>query len=136
MTDPISDMLIRIKNAQMVSHDQVLMPFSKMKLAIAQVLKDAGFITDVERKKKSSARGKKTEFEHLLLTLKYNEGEGAFQGVKIISKPSRRMYIKGAEIRPVRSGHGIAIISTSKGIMSSKDAWKQKLGGEILCEVW
>ena len=63
-------------------------------------------------------------------------GEGALQGVKIISKPSRRMYIKGAEIRPVRSGHGIAIISTSKGIMSSKDAWKQKLGGEILCEVW
>ena len=112
------------------------MPFSKMKLAIAQVLKDAGFISDVERKKKNSTHGKKTEFEHLLLTLKYNDGEGAFQGVKIISKPSRRMYIKGSEIRPVRSGHGIAIISTSKGIMSSKDAWKQKLGGEILCEVW
>ncbi len=120
----------------MVSHDQVLMPFSKMKLAIAQVLKDSGFLSEVERKKKNSPRGKKTEFEHLLLTLKYSDGEGALQGIRIISKPSRRMYIKAEDIRPVRSGHGIAIISTSKGIMSSKDAWKQKLGGEILCEVW
>lgn len=136
MTDPISDMLIRIKNAYMVSHDQVLMPFSKMKLAMAQVLKTSGFVADVERKKKNTTKGKKTEFEHLLLTLKYNDGEAALQGIKIISKPSRRMYIKAEAIRPVRSGHGIAVISTSKGVMSSKDAWKQKLGGEILCEVW
>ncbi len=135
MTDPISDMLIRIKNAQMVSHDQVLMPFSKMKFAIANVLKSSGFISEVERKKKASGK-KKTEHEYLLLTLKYDEGMGAVQDVKIISKPSRRMYIKASEIRPVRSGHGIAVISTPKGIMSSKDAWKQKLGGEILCEVW
>lgn len=133
VTDPISDMLIQIKNAQMVSKDQVLLPASKMKLAMANVLKDAGFLADVERKKKKI---KKTEHEYMLLTLKYDGGEGALQGVKIISKPSRRMYIKGADIRPVRSGFGLAIISTSKGIMSSKDAWKQKLGGEILCEVW
>lgn len=129
-------MLIRIKNAQMVSHDQVLLPFSKMKLAMANVLKAGGFLSDVERKKKSSGRGKKTEHEYLLLTLKYEDGAGALQGVKIISKPSRRMYIKAEDIRPVRSGFGLAIISTSKGIMNSKDAWKQKLGGEILCEVW
>ncbi len=135
MTDPISDMLIRIKNAQMVSHDQVLMPFSKMKLAMAGVLKSSGFISEVERKKKAVGN-KKTEHEYLLLTLRYRDSEGALNGVKIISKPSRRMYIKAEDIRPVRSGHGIAIISTSKGIMSSKDAWKQKLGGELLCEVW
>ncbi len=133
VTDPISDMLIRIKNAQAVAHDQVLMPFSKMKFAIANVLKDAGYIGDVERKKKKI---KKTEHEFLSLTLKYAEGEGAVQGVKIISKPSRRMYIKAADIRTVRSGHGLAIISTSKGIMGSKDAWKRKLGGELLCEIW
>ena len=133
VTDPISDMLIQIKNAQMVSKDQVLIPSSKMKFAMANVLKAAGFLSDVERKTKKI---KKTEHDYLLLTLKYEDGQGALQGLKIISKPSRRMYIKGADIRPVRSGYGLAIISTSKGIMSSKDAWKQKLGGEILCEVW
>lgn len=135
MTDPTSDMLIRIKNAQLVFHDQVLMPFSKMKLAIASVLKGAGFVLEVERKKKALGN-KKTEHEHLLLTLRYDDGQGAVNGIKIISKPSRRMYIKAEDIRPVRSGHGIAIISTSKDIMSSKDAWKQKLGGELLCEIW
>jgi small subunit ribosomal protein S8 len=133
VTDPISDMLIQIKNAQMVSRDQILIPFSKMKLAMANVLKAAGYLSEVERKKK---KAKKTEHEYLLLTLKYEDGVGALQGVKIISKPSRRMYIKGADIRVVRSGYGLAIISTSKGIMNSKDAWKQKLGGELLCEVW
>ncbi len=133
MTDPISDMLIRIKNAQMVLHNQVVMPFSKMKFAIANVLYHAGYLENVERNKKKS---KKTEHEYLLLTLKYREGESVLQGIKIISKPSRRMYIKAADIRRVRSGFGLAIISTSQGIMNSRDAWKQKLGGEILCEVW
>lgn len=133
MTDPISDMLIRIKNAQLVSHDQVVMPFSKMKFAIANVLKSAGFVSEVERKKKKI---KKTEHEQLVLTLKYQDGSGSLQGVKIISRPSRRMYIKASAIRPVRSGHGLAIISTSRGIMDSREARKQKLGGEILCEIW
>jgi small subunit ribosomal protein S8 len=133
MTDPISDMLIRIKNAQMVAHDQVSMPFSKMKFAIANVLKSSGFVSEVERKKKKI---KKTEHEQLVLTLKYLDGLGALQGVKIISRPSRRMYIKSTEIRPVRSGQGLAIISTSKGVMDSREARKQKLGGEILCEIW
>jgi small subunit ribosomal protein S8 len=133
VNDPISDMLIQIKNAQMVSHDQVLLPFSKMKFALANVLKSTGYLADVERKKNKT---KKTEHEYLLLTLKYADGAGVLQGVKIISKPSRRMYIKAADIRTVRSGYGLAIISTSHGIMSSKDAWKQKLGGELLCEIW
>ncbi len=133
MTDPISDLLIRIKNAQMVSHDQVLIPFSKMKFAMANVLKADGYLTDVERKNKKT---KKTEHEYLLLTLKYQDGEGAIQGIKIISKPSRRMYIKAEEIRPVHSGYGLAIISTSQGVMNSRDARKQKLGGELICEIW
>ena len=136
VTDPISDLLIRIKNAQMVAHDQVLIPFSKMKFAIANVLKADGYLTEVERKKKSAIGGKKTEHEYLLLTLKYQEGEGSIQDIKIISKPSRRMYIKADNIRPVRSGYGLAIISTSQGVMNSRDARKQKLGGELICEIW
>lgn len=133
MTDPISDLLIQIKNAQMVSKDQVLIPFSKMKFAMANVLKAGGFLAEVERKNK---KVKKTEHEHLLLTLKYQDGEGAIQGIKIISKPSRRMYIKAEQIRPVHSGYGLAIISTPQGVMNSKEAKKLKLGGELICEIW
>ncbi len=136
VTDPISDFLIRIKNSQKVFHDQVLIPFSKMKFAMANVLKNDGYLTEVERKKKSVSSGKKIEHEFLLLTLKYNDGEGAIQDIKIISKPSRRMYIKAEDIRPVRSGYGLAIVSTSQGIMNSRDARKQKLGGELICEIW
>ena len=136
VTDPISDLLIRVKNAQAVSHEQVLVPFSKMKFAIANVLKADGYLSEVERKKKSSPLGKKTEHEYLLLTLRYQDGEGVIQNVKIISKPSRRMYIKAEDIRPVRSGYGLAIVSTSQGVMNSRDAKKQKLGGELICEIW
>ena len=140
--DPIADMLIRIKNAQAVKGEQVVMPFSKVKFKIANILKEAGYISEVERKKKSSSKGgsasggKKAEHEYLQLTLKYQDNQGALSGVKIISHPSRRMYIKAKEIKSVRSGYGMAIVSTSKGIMSSKEAKKLGLGGEIICEVW
>ena len=133
MTDPISDMLIRIKNAQAVRHEEVSMPFSKMKFAIATILKDAGYVADIERTKKKI---KKTEHEFLSLKLKYDGGLGALTGMKMISLPSRRMYIKSSEIRAVRSGHGMAVISTPKGIMTSREARKQRLGGEIIFEVW
>lgn len=131
--DPIADMLIRIKNAQAVRGEQVVMPFSKVKLKIANLLKEAGYISEVERKNK---KAKKAEHEYLQLTLKYLDNQGAISGVKIISRPSRRMYIKADEIKPVRSGYGMAIVSTSKGIMSSREAKKLGLGGEIMCEVW
>ena len=140
--DPIADMLIRIKNAQAVKGEQVVMPFSKVKFKIANILKEAGYVSEVERKKKTSAKGgpasggKKTEHEYLQLTLKYQDNQGALSGIKIISCPSRRMYIKAKDIKPVRSGYGLAIVSTSKGIMSSKKARKLGLGGEIICEVW
>ena len=133
VTDPISDMLIQIKNAQAVGHEQVALPFSKVKFRIAEILKDAGYLADVERKNK---KGEKTEHEYLYLTLKYQDNEGALSGLKLISRPSRRMYIKAKEIKPVRSGHGLAVISTPKGIMDSKEARKNNLGGEILFEVW
>ena len=133
VNDPIADMLIRLKNAQAVKGEQVTMPFSKVKFKIASILKEAGYISEVERKNK---KVKKSEHEYLQLTLKYQDNQGALNGIKIISRPSRRMYIKAKEIKSVRSGYGMAIVSTSKGIMSSKEAKKLGLGGEIICEVW
>ena len=135
---PIADMLIRIKNAQAVRHEQVLVPFSKVKFAVAQILQSTGYINSVERVKKPARPGttSKIEHEYLLFTLKYQDGLGALNGVKIISRPSRHMYVSAKEVKPVRSGHGVAVISTSQGIMSSKEAKKQKIGGEILFEIW
>ncbi len=138
VTDPISNMLIQIKNAQAVGHEQVVLPFSKMRFRVAEILKNGGYITDVERKNKPARTGKgeKSEHEYLYLTLKYQDNQSALSGIKIISRPSRRMYIKASEIRPVRSGYGLAIISTPQGVMDSKEARKKNLGGEILCEIW
>ncbi|OGM98409.1 MAG: 30S ribosomal protein S8 [Candidatus Yanofskybacteria bacterium RIFCSPLOWO2_01_FULL_41_34] len=130
---PISDMLIRIKNAQAVKGEQVTMPFSKVKFKIANILKEAGYVSEVERKNK---KAKKAEHEYLQLTLKYRDDQGVLSGVKIVSHPSRRMYIKAKDIKLVRSGYGLAIISTPKGVMNSKEAKKSGLGGEIICEVW
>ncbi|OGN02209.1 MAG: 30S ribosomal protein S8 [Candidatus Yanofskybacteria bacterium RIFCSPLOWO2_12_FULL_44_13b] len=132
VTDPISDMLIQIKNAQLSKKEQVSIPFSKMKMSIADILKSSGFVADVEKKSKKM---KNSEHDYIYITLKYGDGT-ILNNVKIVSKPSRRMYMKASEIRPVRSGYGLAILSTSRGIMTSENAKKEKLGGEILCEVW
>lgn len=133
MVDPISDMLVRIKNAQAARQEQTMMPFSKMKLAIAGVLQRAGYIDSIERKKK---KHKKSEHEYLFVTLKYNEGESAITGIRMISRQSRRMYLAANEIKAVRSGQGMSILSTSKGVMSSHDARKARIGGEVICEIW
>ena len=133
MTDPISDMLIRIKNAQAVKHERVSIPFSRVKFKIAQILKETNFIDSVEKLAKKT---KKSEFDHLDVKLKYDDGRPGIGGIRIISRPSRHMYIKSDEIRLVRSGHGIAVISTPKGIMSSRDARKENVGGEIMFEIW
>ena len=130
---PIINMLVQIKNAQMVQKDQVLVPFSNVKFKIAQVLKEGGFVKEVERKKKKEGQG---EFEYLSIDLKYDGREGVINGFKIVSKPSRHMYGGVKELKPIRSGYGIAVVSTSKGIMSSKEARKLGVGGEILFEVW
>ncbi|MDP3697425.1 MAG: 30S ribosomal protein S8 [Candidatus Taylorbacteria bacterium] len=131
---PISNMLVQIKNAQAVGKEQVLFPFSNMNFKIAGILKDNGFVQDVERRKKKE---KKSEQEYLSVTLKYDEdGQPAISGFKVISRPSRHLYTGVKDIKSVRSGYGIAVISTSKGVMSSKEARKQNLGGEMLFEVW
>ena len=109
------------------------MPFSRVKFKIANILKESGYISEIEKK---SRKEKKAEHEYLQLTLRYQNNQGALGGIKIISRPSRRMYVKAKDIKPVRSGYGLAIVSTSKGIMSSKEAKRLGLGGEIICEVW
>lgn len=131
--DPISDMLTRIKNAQQVKAERVLIPSSKAKAKIAAILKDLGFVDDVEKKKK---KGRKNEHDYLDVVLRYQEGQGAINGIKIVSRPSRHLYIKAKEIRLIRSGHGMALISTPQGIMSSREARKNNLGGEVLFEIW
>lgn len=132
--DPISDMLNRITNAQAVGHARTTMPFSNVKLHIARLLQAAGYLSEVERTTRTTK--KKFEVAYLDIALKYDNGVGAISGMRIISRPSRHLYIKAGEIRPVRSGHGTAIISTSKGIMTSQEARKAGLGGEIMFEIW
>ncbi len=134
MTDPISDMLNRIRNALMVLHPTVSIPFSKLKYEVAKILENEGLVKKVEKK------GRKIK-KVIEITLKYQKGEikkieSVISGLKRISKPGQRIYIRSKEIKRVRGGYGIAIISTPKGIMTSKEARKKKLGGEVICEIW
>lgn len=129
MTDPIADMLIRIKNAQAVKHKTVDIPYSKLKYQIANILLKEGFIEKIERKFRK-------EKKILRIFLKYKDNEPVIQGTKRVSKPSRRVYLPYKKIKPPKGGYGIAIISTSQGLMTAKEARKRKLGGEVICEVW
>ena len=131
--DPIADMLTRIKNAQAVIKDRVVVPASKAKFRIATILKEEGYLADVDRKKVKAGR---SEHDVIELVLKYDKGQGAISGIKLVSKPSRRLYIGAKDIRPVRSGYGTAVITTSKGIMTSKQARKESVGGEVMFEIW
>ncbi len=127
--DPISDMLNRIRNAQLVLKPTVLIPFSNLKFEIAKILEKENFIEKVEKK------GRKTK-KFVEITLKYENKIPAISGLKRISKSGQRIYERVGKIRGSRSGFGIRIISTSKGLMANKEARRQKLGGEVICEVW
>ena len=130
VTDPIADMLTRIRNANAMKYKQVSMPTSKVKSEIARILKDEGFIEDY---KLETNNKEKT----LVLTLKYtNKKERVITGLKRISKPGLRVYTKSDDVPKVLNGFGIAIISTSKGIMADKEARKESLGGEVLAYIW
>lgn len=130
MTDPIADMVTRIRNANLVKHESVEMPSSKMKIEIAKILKREGFIRDFRYYKFQN------KF-NLKVFLKYGEKQiRILSGLKRISKPGRRVYAAKDEIPKVLGGMGIAILSTSKGILTDKEAKKVGVGGEILCEVW
>jgi len=130
MTDPIADMLSRIRNAALARHDRTEMPASRMKTAVAQILKNEGYIADVRPGDGEGAN-------KLTIVLKYGrDRQSAIDGVKRVSRPGRRVYVRHDQIPRVFSGLGISILSTSRGIMSDREARQQKVGGELLCEVW
>jgi len=129
VTDPIADMLTRIRNGIMARHDSVLMPASKAKISIAKIIKDEGFITDY-----TVLRGKPQRV--IKIFLKYVDNQPSLLGLERVSKPGLRVYTSRREITRVYGGLGIAILSTSKGIMTGQEAWRQNLGGELLCYVW
>jgi small subunit ribosomal protein S8 len=130
MTDPIADMLIRIKNAQAVRHSTVEIPYSKIKYEIANMLLNEGFLEKVERKFRRKTK------KVIKITLKYKNKQPVIQGLRRISKPGRRIYLPYKLIRSPKGGLGVAVISTPLGLMTDKEARKRKLGGEVLCEVW
>ncbi len=130
VSDPIADMLTRIRNAIMARHDSVLVPASKIKLAIARILKAEGFITDYEVVKGKTQRVIK-------IHLRYDEGNrSTISGLERVSKPGLRVYSGRGDIPRVYGGLGIAIVSTPKGVLTGQQAWRQGVGGELLCYVW
>lgn len=132
LTDPIADMLTRIRNAIMVERQTVDMSVSKLKRGVAEVLKREGFIWDWEEIQEEDA-----PVGQLRLELKYgNTGEKVIRHIKRVSKPGRRVYSKSKDLRPVLNGLGIQIISTSSGVVSDREARQQGIGGEVLAEIW
>ncbi len=130
LSDPIADMLTRIRNAVKAKFNSVDIPGSKLKVEIAKILKDEGYI----RNYKFLKDGKQGI---LRVYLRYGNGQAdVVYGLKRISKPSRRVYVKSKDIKPVLNGMGISILSTSRGVMSDKKARKENVGGEILCNIW
>ena len=142
MTDPIADMLTRIRNASRIERPIVDIPATTLKQRVAQVLKDEGYIHDFQVGRSEAdefvAVNSPTDPKRVLrVILKYGpDGEKVIQHIQRVSKPGRRIYLKGKELRPVLDGLGIAILTTSRGVMSDRQARAQRLGGEILCKVW
>mgnify|MGYP006305200345 CR=1 FL=1 len=128
LSDPIGDMLARIRNALKAGHQEVAMPGSKMKAALAEVLKNSGYISDYTVAGETPTT--------LTLVLKYRNETPVIENLRRISKPSRRVYVGADEIPRVQGGLGIAILSTSQGLMNDRTARKSRIGGEILCHVW
>ena len=130
LSDPIGDMIARLKNAQVRNHKKVVLPSSKFKIKIADVLKNEGFIINY---KVSENEGNKSDLE---INLKYNYGSPVISTIERVSKPGRRIFSSAESLPKINNGLGIAIISTPKGVMTDVDARKQKVGGEIICKVF
>jgi small subunit ribosomal protein S8 len=132
MTDPIADMLTRLRNANTAMHDDVSMPSSTLKESLANVLKSEGYIADFSIEENSGQPGRK-----LNIILKYSpDRKRVISGIQRVSKPGLRVYRKSTEIQRVLGGLGIAVLSTSQGLMTDREARKRHVGGEVLCEVW
>ena len=129
MTDPLSDFFIQIKNGYRARKGAVVVPFSNLKSEIARVLEARKYIGSYEKK------GRKVR-KFLELKLLYDDGKPSLTEVRLLSKPSRRLYVGVDKIRPVRQGHGLLIVSTSKGVMTGEDAKKERIGGQLIAEVW
>ena len=130
MTDPISDLLTRIRNAHLAKHDRLDVPTSKLKQEVCRLLQDEGFIRNF-RVIEAETRGT------LRIFLRYSaDGTPAINSLSRVSKPGRRVYRGADEIQPVRNGLGVAIVSTSQGLLSDRQARERRVGGELLCEVW
>ena len=132
MSDPIADMLIRIRNAQLVGHTEVAMPASKLKASIAKVLKEEGYIEDFALQEKSGEAGAKKE---LRIALKYYAGRPVIERLERVSKPGLRVYKGRNDIPRIMNGLGVAILSTSRGVMTDRKARADGVGGEVLCIV-
>jgi len=132
MTDPIADMLTRIRNANIAMHDEVSMPSSKLKVALAEVLQSEGYITSFDSSDNTAGPG-----STLTINMKYSpERQRVINGLKRVSKPGLRVYTKTDQIPRVLGGLGVAVLSTSKGLLTDRAARKAKIGGEVLCYVW
>lgn len=129
LTDPIADMLTRIRNANSARHEVVAIPFSKIKESIANILKNEGYIAGYEIKEEGNIKD-------IVVTLKYVDGEAVIKGLRRISKPGRRVYSSVENLPKVLGGLGIAIVSTPKGVIIDKECRKHSVGGEVLCYVW
>jgi small subunit ribosomal protein S8 len=127
--DQITDMLNRIRNAQAVGHAKAEIPFSNLKYEIAKILEKKSLVSKTEKK------GRKAQ-KLIEITLKYSDKIPAISGLKRISKPGQRIYRGFKQLKPVKSGYGIAVVSTPKGLMTDKEARKQKTGGEVICQIW
>jgi small subunit ribosomal protein S8 len=137
MTDPIADMLTRLRNANQAYHDSVSMPYSKIKAGVAEILKQEGYITSFEVKDNVDAAGEPAVGKTLTITLKYGRSrERSIAGVRRISKPGLRVYAKHTGLPKVLGGLGIAIISTSQGLLTDRQANQKGVGGEVLAYVW
>jgi small subunit ribosomal protein S8 len=131
LTDPIADMLTRIRNGALARHDRIELPASRLKAAVANILKQEGYVSDVQS---SEGEGKDKK---LTIVLKYGrDRQSAIDGVRRVSRPGRRVYVRHDRIPRVLAGLGISILSTSQGLVSDRDARRLKLGGELICEVW
>jgi small subunit ribosomal protein S8 len=132
MTDPIADMLTRIRNASRARHEKVAIPWSRVKEAIIKVMIEEGYLTESKKVKDSHGAG-----EALLVQLKFDrENRPVIAGIKRVSSPSRRVYVGAQAVTPIRKGLGINILSTPKGIMVDREALKARVGGELICLVW
>ena|SRR5581483_1738303 len=128
-TDPIADMLTRIRNASRAAKAELVLPYSKFKLNLAQLLAKEGFIASVNE---TESEGKK----NLSIHLKYSSGESVIAGIKRVSKPGQRIYLPVDKLPRTNSGYGVTVVSTSRGLMTDKEARKAKVGGEVVCQVW